>query len=84
MTVNIELLGGPCDGELLVVEDDTRVWVVAQPRMSPSQLIALSEVLPSPELEWIPTLEHAYLASDRHNPRTGARLFSYAGVRQRS
>jgi hypothetical protein len=81
--MDIELMGGPLDGTLMIVADGTRIQVCQQLPLTPAQLIALDEVLPAEPLQELPVVEYAYLVSPDHSPRTGAVLFHYAGVRQR-
>lgn len=84
MTMYIELLAGPLDGQLVVVPDDTQIWVTQQPAMTPAQMMSMNEVLPGiDQVDTVPLLELAYQKTDSRNLTNGAILFRFAGVRQR-
>lgn len=81
MSVQIELLGGPGDGDIADVGDATLLWILSQPIMTPAEFIAMEERPDLVEYATMPVREHAYGKTDRFSKTSGARVFEYVGER---
>jgi hypothetical protein len=79
--MQIELLGGPGDGQIFGVPDDTRIWVVTQPPMTAEEFIAMENKPSLMQFAAFRSRQFAYTYESRHSPTTGARFFRYMGER---
>ena len=76
-----ELVGGPGDGILMEVPDQTQIWVVQQPPMTPAEFIAMDNAPPLMDFAMLRPREHAYRLTRRLGVQSGAHLFVYVGER---
>jgi hypothetical protein len=79
--VIVELIGGPCDGMLWEMPDGDSLIIVRQPRMTPTEFIAMGERPDLVEYATMPVIEHAYVIDRKVLNKAGLRRFIYRGVR---
>ena len=78
--MDIELYGGPADGMVLSVEDNTTFYVVPTPAMSQAEFIALESG--APYSARLPIQEHIYHQTQYVGRRLQLRVFTYGGVQR--